>query len=152
MMSTLQTSKKAMRKAVATVLRSLTSSDIQAQCKGPLTHFYVYASNIATGFSISAHSVTQHVLSAPWFKNSRTVSCYLSMPSGELDTSSLVNAVLQAGSRSAVSICLTTLTDSGCNQLFFILIINKGKPCTFPRSTSPPMRGWIFSRSSTRTT
>ncbi|KAH8084337.1 5-formyltetrahydrofolate cyclo-ligase [Cristinia sonorae] len=74
-MATLQSSKKAMRKAVSSILRSLSNADIQAQ----------------------SHAVTNHVLSSPWFQRCRTVSCYLSMPTGELDTSSLIAAIMQSG-------------------------------------------------------
>ncbi|CAL1699705.1 unnamed protein product [Somion occarium] len=67
-MSALRTQKKAMRKGISSVLASLPSTDIQEQ-----------------------------LISSPLFQRSRTVSCYLSMPSGEVDTSSLVMEILRTG-------------------------------------------------------
>lgn len=75
MAATLQGSKKAVRRAIATVLRSLPNTEIQTQ----------------------SAAVANHVLSSSWFQRCNTVCCYLSMPTSEVDTSPLVNAVLQSG-------------------------------------------------------
>ncbi|KAH9833197.1 5-formyltetrahydrofolate cyclo-ligase [Rhodofomes roseus] len=74
-MSTLQAQKKALRKAMATRLRSLPVSDVQQQSR----------------------MIADRVLASPHFARSQCVSCYLSMPSGEVDTTSLVSAILRSG-------------------------------------------------------
>ena len=42
--------------------------------------------------------VTDAVVNSTAFQNSKYISCYLSMPTGELDTGPLVAAILAAGS------------------------------------------------------
>lgn len=74
-MATLQANKKLLRKSVSAVLRTLTASEIQQQ----------------------SEQVLRRLLDAPFFQSSRSVSCYLSMPTGELDTSSLVTEIIRAG-------------------------------------------------------
>ncbi|KZT01215.1 5-formyltetrahydrofolate cyclo-ligase [Laetiporus sulphureus 93-53] len=60
---------------MAARLRTVSSSDIQQQCR----------------------MITELVLASPFFRRSNTVSCYLSMPAGEVDTSALVSAILHSG-------------------------------------------------------
>ncbi|KAH9933784.1 nagb/rpia/CoA transferase-like protein [Fomitopsis serialis] len=74
-MTALQAQKKALRKTMATRLRSLSVSDVQQQ----------------------SGMITDRVLASPYFARSQCVSCYLSMPSGEVDTSSLISAILRSG-------------------------------------------------------
>ncbi|KZT71933.1 nagb/rpia/CoA transferase-like protein [Daedalea quercina L-15889] len=74
-MSTLQAHKKGLRKAMATRLRMLPVSDVQQQ----------------------SSMIADRVLASPYFARSQCVSCYLSMPSGEVDTSSLISAILRSG-------------------------------------------------------
>lgn len=45
----------------------------------------------------SAKQVFSHVTSHPEFQKAQVVSCYLSMPSGEVDTSQLILSILEAG-------------------------------------------------------
>ena len=47
--------------------------------------------------ALPAEQVLRRLLDAPFFQSSRSVSCYLSMPTGELDTSSLVAEIIRAG-------------------------------------------------------
>ncbi|OBZ67527.1 putative 5-formyltetrahydrofolate cyclo-ligase [Grifola frondosa] len=44
-----------------------------------------------------SQEITRRVLSSPFFLRSKNVSCYLNMPSGEVDTSELVSEILRAG-------------------------------------------------------
>ncbi|KAG0706954.1 hypothetical protein DFH29DRAFT_899329 [Suillus ampliporus] len=72
-MSILQsTNKRALRKTLTTTLRELSQSDIQWQ----------------------SQAITEKVLSLPVFQRSKTVSCYLSMPAAEVQTTSLALNVL----------------------------------------------------------
>jgi 5-formyltetrahydrofolate cyclo-ligase len=55
-------------------------------------------------FSIgTAKFVTDAVVNSTVFQTSKCVSCYLSMPKGELDTAPLVSAILAAGSFTCLS-------------------------------------------------
>ncbi|KAL6299223.1 hypothetical protein BKA93DRAFT_807745 [Sparassis latifolia] len=74
-MAAIQSQKKVLAKTMRTMLRSLSSSDIQQQ----------------------SQVITERVLASPFFQTSQTISCYLSMPSGEVDTSALVSGILRAG-------------------------------------------------------
>lgn len=46
-----------------------------------------------------AQAITQRILTAPWFSRATTISCYLSMPSGEVDTSAVTEAILASSKR-----------------------------------------------------
>ena len=46
-----------------------------------------------------AHAITGRILSAPWFSQATTISCYLSMPTGEVDTSAITEAILASGNQ-----------------------------------------------------
>ncbi|KAG6850127.1 hypothetical protein H0H93_000749 [Arthromyces matolae] len=75
MAATRSAQKRVMRKAVSATLKSLSSSSIEDQSR----------------------AVVARVLDLPAFQHSRSVSCYLSMPSGELDTSPLISEILGRG-------------------------------------------------------
>ncbi|KAF8348596.1 hypothetical protein F5887DRAFT_950868 [Amanita rubescens] len=66
--------KNALRKAVRAILRELPLSSIDDQSR----------------------AVAAHVISSPFFARSKTLSCYLSMPSGELCTDTLISSILQS--------------------------------------------------------
>lgn len=48
-----------------------------------------------------ARQITNTLLALPEFQNSASVSCFLSMPTGEVDTSAVVAAVLGSGAHRA---------------------------------------------------
>ncbi|KAF8068929.1 5-formyltetrahydrofolate cyclo-ligase [Lyophyllum atratum] len=73
--SSIVAQKRALRKTVSATLRLLPAPAMEEQSR----------------------AVTARVLSLPSFQKCRSVSCYLSMPSGELDTSSLVSEILARG-------------------------------------------------------
>ncbi|EIW55007.1 5-formyltetrahydrofolate cyclo-ligase [Trametes versicolor FP-101664 SS1] len=75
MASTLAKQKGVLRKAMRATLANLTSEEIQAQSR----------------------QITRTLLALPEFQQSRSVSCYLSMPTGEVDTSAVVAAIFDAG-------------------------------------------------------
>ncbi|EKM76747.1 hypothetical protein AGABI1DRAFT_44549 [Agaricus bisporus var. burnettii JB137-S8] len=77
-MSTIQSlkiQKRALRKAIGSKLSAIPTQSIQEQ----------------------SYSIIQHLGSFPAFSRSKSLSCYLSMPSGEVDTSSLVSEILDSG-------------------------------------------------------
>lgn len=73
--ATLQANKRLLRKSVSAACNALQPPVIQAQSK----------------------EIAARVLALPAFQASKAVSCYLSMPTGEVDTSSLVLEILRAG-------------------------------------------------------
>ncbi|KAG2139363.1 hypothetical protein BD769DRAFT_1350846 [Suillus cothurnatus] len=66
------TNKRVLRKAITTTLRELSQSDTQSQ----------------------SQAITEKVLSLPAFQQCKTVSCYLSMPTAEVQTTSLILNIL----------------------------------------------------------
>ncbi|KAH7907947.1 hypothetical protein BJ138DRAFT_1013721 [Hygrophoropsis aurantiaca] len=77
-MSVLQANKMVLRKAMGSKLRDLSPSTIQEQ----------------------SQAITARVLSLPIFEQCRSISCYLSMPTGEVDTSSIVTKILRDSGKS----------------------------------------------------
>ncbi|KAJ7185790.1 hypothetical protein C8R46DRAFT_386315 [Mycena filopes] len=71
----LKVEKKALRKAIRANLRDLSLPRLQDQ----------------------SEVLTARMLSLPAFIQAKSVGCYLSMPSGEIDTASLVREILRSG-------------------------------------------------------
>jgi 5-formyltetrahydrofolate cyclo-ligase len=100
-LSSLRTQKKELRKAVSATLQLLSIPNLEEQCKydngvtAPQISWVDGLYNRITYFL--AKAIAANVLSLPSFNLSRSVSCYLSMPSGEADTASLVSEVLSRG-------------------------------------------------------
>ncbi|KAF8812157.1 5-formyltetrahydrofolate cyclo-ligase [Phlegmacium glaucopus] len=74
MQTALKVQKRALRKAVAATLNTLTSSAVEEQSR----------------------AVTEKVLSLPAIRECNSISCYLSMESGEVNTSAIVDAILRS--------------------------------------------------------
>lgn len=72
--TTLRAQKRALRKAVGATLRMLPPLSIEEQSR----------------------AVAGHVISSLFFARSKTLSCYLSMRTGELSTDSLIPFILQS--------------------------------------------------------
>ncbi|KIY62310.1 5-formyltetrahydrofolate cyclo-ligase [Cylindrobasidium torrendii FP15055 ss-10] len=89
--------KKVLRKTVSETLRALSASDIEEQSR----------------------RVRERVLALDAFRSSRSVSCYLSMPSGELDTSLLAQNILTLGKTLFVPKIVSTTADA---QMRFLRI------------------------------
>ncbi|VDB98141.1 unnamed protein product [Peniophora sp. CBMAI 1063] len=73
----LQLQKRALRKSVATALRALSQAEIKEQSR----------------------RITERILQTSWFPRAHSVCCYLSMPSGEVDTGLLISSIFQAGGK-----------------------------------------------------
>ncbi|KAF8469818.1 5-formyltetrahydrofolate cyclo-ligase [Russula ochroleuca] len=73
--TSLASRKRALRKSLSSTLRALSQDDVRTQ----------------------SSEIVRRVLSAPWFDEATTISCYLSMPAGEVDTSAIASAVLNSG-------------------------------------------------------
>nr|GAT59269.1 predicted protein [Mycena chlorophos] len=73
MSTAMNVEKKVLRKAMETKIRDLTSISEQSL------------------------AVTSRVIGLPAFSQARTIGCYLSMPAGEIDTSSLAREILRSG-------------------------------------------------------
>lgn len=70
--TTVQSTKKVLRKSMTNVLRGLTQSDLQSQ----------------------SEAILAKVVALPAFKRSKTISCYLSMPTAEVQTAALISNIL----------------------------------------------------------
>ncbi|KAG6888722.1 hypothetical protein C0992_007631 [Termitomyces sp. T32_za158] len=91
--------------------------------------------------------VTAQILSLPAFQQAQSVSCYLSMPSGELDTSFLVSEILKSGNGSDYVLGWETLISIGKtlfvpridpskdSQMDFVRVYGKEDLNTFPIGT-----------------
>ncbi|KAH9976531.1 5-formyltetrahydrofolate cyclo-ligase [Russula compacta] len=73
--ASLTSRKRALRKSLSSILRALSQDDVGAQ----------------------SSAIVGRVLSAPWFDEATTISCYLSMPTGEVDTSAIAAGIIRSG-------------------------------------------------------
>ncbi|KIK68481.1 hypothetical protein GYMLUDRAFT_154066 [Collybiopsis luxurians FD-317 M1] len=78
MLSTIQSQKRTLRKSMSTALRSLDPSYVNEQSR----------------------AIAAKVSLLPVFQDCNNLSCFLSMPSGEVDTSGIVADVLASGNKS----------------------------------------------------
>ncbi|KAF7316119.1 5-formyltetrahydrofolate cyclo-ligase [Mycena indigotica] len=87
----LKAEKKLLRKAMASKLKNLVSVSEQSK------------------------AVTERILRHPYFARCASIGCYLSMPSGEIDTDLLVRSILRSGSSVLLRVMfiLTLLANSG---------------------------------------
>ncbi|KAL1702670.1 hypothetical protein EV121DRAFT_209502 [Schizophyllum commune] len=74
-MATIAAEKRALRKLVSAKLKALSVAEISQQ----------------------SEAIASRVLALPAFKESRRISCYMSMPTSEVVTTSLVNSILDHG-------------------------------------------------------
>ncbi|OCH88420.1 5-formyltetrahydrofolate cyclo-ligase [Obba rivulosa] len=95
-MTTVQAQKKVLRKTMTVILRSLSASDIHEQ----------------------SQMITSRVLSSSFFQRSKNVSCYLNMPTGEVDTSALVSEILRAGK----TLFVPRIDTSGDGRMHFLKV------------------------------
>lgn len=68
----------------------------------------------------TARAVAAHVTSSPFFARSRTLSCYLSKPSGELDTDTLILSILQSGERLVPDVPLQRMFEHAQDKALFV--------------------------------
>ncbi|GAA5854963.1 hypothetical protein JCM8547_002324 [Rhodosporidiobolus lusitaniae] len=81
--SAVQQAKRALRKQVTQRLRSLPPDVVSSE----------------------STAILQHLLSSPWYTSAHSISCYLSTPSGEVQTDSLICHALKEGKRIYVPYC-----------------------------------------------
>ncbi|KAJ3759671.1 hypothetical protein EV360DRAFT_41446 [Lentinula raphanica] len=106
MLPALKTQKQALRKSLHSVLRSL--DNIKEQSR----------------------AVADKVLLLPEFQRCTTVSCYLSMPSGELDTSEIVANILKSDTK---SLFVPRISQNGAMEL--LKLYNRDDLETLPSGT-----------------
>ena len=95
-MTAIQSSKRNIRQAITSNLRSLSEASVQEQCKFYITLVPVNLWTLISFCFDIADSVFNHIISSPIFQRSRTVSCYLSMK-GEINTYGIVHEILRRG-------------------------------------------------------
>ncbi|KAN0140128.1 hypothetical protein V8E53_002024 [Lactarius tabidus] len=104
--ASLTSKKKALRRSITSTLRALSQDETQKQ----------------------SQAITRRVLSAPWFSQATTISCYLSMPTGEVDTSAITQAILASGKNLFVPKVDATLPGG----MDFLRIHNEEDLCSLP--------------------
>ncbi|KAF8583273.1 5-formyltetrahydrofolate cyclo-ligase [Ramaria rubella] len=96
--TSVSSAKKALRSSLRQILKLLSPTEIEFQ----------------SGLTIT------HIISHPAFKRARTVSCYLSMPSGELNTNRLIRSILEEG-----KILFTPRIDHSRNEIDMLRIYDE---------------------------
>ncbi|TBU39787.1 5-formyltetrahydrofolate cyclo-ligase [Dichomitus squalens] len=105
--TTLRQQKTALRKSMRVLLANLSNDEIQAQSR----------------------AITNTLLALPEFQQSRNVSCFLSMPSGEVDTSAVVSTILSTGK----NLFVPKTTDKAQGIMEFYQIFDEGDLRALPR-------------------
>lgn len=107
MASSIQTAlkeqKKALRKTVAATLNALTSSTVEEQCvcqSLATKEKVILTQQPPFFFSEPAGAITERVLSLPAIRECNSISCYLSMESGEVNTFAIVDAIFRSSEHS----------------------------------------------------
>ncbi|PIL23270.1 hypothetical protein GSI_14580 [Ganoderma sinense ZZ0214-1] len=105
--TTLRQQKAALRKSMRSLLTSLSNDEIQAQSR----------------------AITRTLLALPEFQRSKNVSCFLSMPSAEVDTEAVVAAILSTGK----SLFVPKTTDKAQGIMDFFQIFDADDLRALPR-------------------
>ncbi|KAI1782974.1 5-formyltetrahydrofolate cyclo-ligase [Ganoderma leucocontextum] len=105
--TTLRQQKAALRKSMRGLLTTLPSDEIQAQSR----------------------AITSTLLTLPEFQRSKNVSCFLSMPSAEVDTSAVVSAILSTGK----NLFVPKMTDKAQGIMDFFQIFDEEDLRALPR-------------------
>lgn len=92
--SAIRSRKQSLRKSVTSLLRELTTSDVDQQCM--IMNGLPNLPKISLT-SFLATLIFQRLTSFPTFKKSKSVGCYLSMPTCEAATTTIVDCILHAG-------------------------------------------------------
>ena len=71
---------------------------------GHFDPFFLAPNELVIHLFALARQITNTLLALPEFQQSTNVSCFLSMPTGEVDTSAVVTAVLDAGKVAKIGI------------------------------------------------
>ncbi|KAJ3793691.1 hypothetical protein GGU11DRAFT_691294 [Lentinula aff. detonsa] len=133
MLQALQNQKRVLRKSIHSVIHSL--ENIQEQSR----------------------AVTAKILLLPEFHSCTRVSCYLSMPSGELDTSEIVTTILESSDK---SLFVPKISQNGAME--FLKLDNQNDLDTLPSGkwgirepsyeseAGPRLNGVAFDRSMSR--
>jgi 5-formyltetrahydrofolate cyclo-ligase len=95
--ASLTSRKRALRKSLSSILRALSQDDVSAQCDYRTKSHAAQRDSNDIHFCSLASAIVGRVLSAPWFNEATTISCYLSMPTGEVDTSAIVAGIVRSG-------------------------------------------------------
>ncbi|KAF8137607.1 5-formyltetrahydrofolate cyclo-ligase [Boletus edulis] len=102
----LQSTKKALRRSMAKTLQDLTQSEVQSQ----------------------SEAIVAKVVALPAFKRAKTISCYLSMPTAEVQTGALVANIL---ADSGKKLFVPSLTSKE-GQMDFVRLYDKEDLRTLP--------------------
>jgi 5-formyltetrahydrofolate cyclo-ligase len=89
---TVKAQKQTLRKAITASLHKLTSAEVDQQCM--LSDNFPLSVNSLLSV---AQAITSRLLALSTFQTSNVISCYLSMPSAEARTSTIVDTILQSG-------------------------------------------------------
>ena len=116
--------KKALRKTVAATLNALTSSTVEEQCVCVCQSlaFTATKENVIltqqSSFFLSepARAITERVLSLSAIRECNSISCYLSMESGEVNTSAIVDAIFRSSEYSYPFLKMITPYDEGFSK------------------------------------
>ncbi|KAH8829310.1 5-formyltetrahydrofolate cyclo-ligase [Flagelloscypha sp. PMI_526] len=108
--SAVRAAKKALRREVSTTLKGLSQSDVMRQ----------------------SEAIHSHLVSLPAYRNAKSVSCYLSMPTGEVETHAIAQEVLRAGKSLYVPKIFKTATEDRMN---FFRIYDSDDLLTLPSGT-----------------
>ena len=83
--------KKELRRGVLQLVKKLTAEEIAEECMFPDVFLVVY-------LALAANRCATNLFQLPVFLQSRNVSIYVSMPTGELQTASIIDKCFQLGS------------------------------------------------------
>lgn len=91
-MAALQTAKKDLRRKIRNVLLNIPKDSIASQCQS-----FISPHRQKTELIIVATTVTSQLLSLPEYCDAKRIGVYLSMPTGEISTTSIVQNALKSG-------------------------------------------------------
>lgn len=110
-----QSAKQALRRTIGRKLKAVPPTEVMQDCEGfpvpPLFRSWA-GSRADTDDSPTAAAVVSRVLASAWYQRAQNVSCYLSTPTGEVNTDAIILDALAKGEPACTSsVCTEAFAD-----------------------------------------
>jgi len=100
-----QQAKMALRKAITARLRALPPAQVDSECSFTLSFSTAGSSTDTSAFDRVARTITEHLLQSAYYLSAKNISCYLSLPVGEVQTDQIIRHALANDKKVYIPYC-----------------------------------------------
>jgi 5-formyltetrahydrofolate cyclo-ligase len=100
-----QQAKMALRKAITARLRALPPAQVDSECSFTLSFSTAGCSTDTSAFDRVARTITEYLLQSALYLSAKNISCYLSLPVGEVQTDQIIRHALANDKKVYIPYC-----------------------------------------------